>query len=323
MACTQTANATTSSDPTDTLSLRRAFLQEMRRRFRGLRGDIRTLVGYENDALNLTSNADAPEEIATLETDSGRVHQFYIWVRQALEDDILEIATTREQRQGEHWTARYIRDAYLKGWNQATGLLFQGGASVQNYDDDNILQLPVPESQLRRLYTRAYQDLEDIAADAAETLREELTAGLAAGENPRKIADRVTDTLESIQKTRAETLARTAIIDSHSTAALDRYEDAGVNVVSHGEWATAGDERVCRICRALEGKEFTTAEMRDTTFEMGGVDFAVRLRPPAHPNGRCTILPVIGGTPPETPLEDRLPDERAPEQQAANARVVA
>jgi len=311
MACTpQTANATASGDPTNTRSLRESFIQALARRVRTIRGFIRRGVGYENDALDLSSNADVPEEFDFL-GDSGRVTQFYRWVRNALREEILEAMPGREVERGEHWTARRIRDAYLQGWNQATGLLFQGGASVRNRDDENVLRLPIPEAQLRRLYTRAFEDLRDIAADAAETLREELSAGLANGENPRQIASRLNQELESITRDRLATYARTAIVNSHSEAMLDRYEDAGVGVVSHGEWTTAGDDRVCPICQALEGREFTIQEMRNTTFELPGVDFAIRLQPPAHPNGRCTVLPVIGGTPPESPLDERLPKRPA------------
>jgi len=321
MTCTTpTANATASGDPTSTRSLRDAFLTEIRRRFRRVRGLVRSTVGYENDALELVGNADAKDSFE-FESDTGRVEAFYVWLRQAIDEEILEPVTRSEAGRGEHWTSEFIKRAYLAGWNQGTGLLFQAGASVRNRDDDTILNLPIPHNQLRQLYTRTFENLQAITDDAADTIREELSTGLAAGENPRKIARRLTNQLESMQRTRAETLARTEIINSHSTAALDRYEDAGVDVVSHGEWATAGDDRVCAICQAMEGREYTIAEMRSTTFEMDGVSFTVRLRPPAHPSGRCTIYPAIGAEPPTTPLAERLPD--APVEQAANARVVA
>jgi len=317
-----TANASVSGDPTNTRPLRGAFIDELARRFERLRELVQRTVGTENDALDLAANAEA-EEAFEFDSDSGRVGQFYQWLRGALRDELLDPVPRSAQEAGEHWTAAFIRRAYVIGWNQATGLLFQRGASVENYDDEAILNLPIPQAQLRDLYTRTFEQLQGITDAAADTLREELTTGLNNGENPRKIARRLTEALESIERSRAQTLARTEIINSHSMAALDRYEDAGVGVVSHSEWATADDDRVCAICRALDGREFTTAEMRTTTFEMDGVSFPVRLRPPAHPNGRCVLLPVIGADPPATPLEDRLPDEPAPAQQAANARVVA
>lgn len=315
-ACGLSANATVSGDPTNTRQLRQAFMSELRRRLRRIRGLVRTTVGYENDALQLKQDADAgftvnaeAEDAFEFTTDSGRVRAFYRWLKQALREDVLEPAGDLEVQRGEHWTADFIERAYLAGWNQATGLLFQRGVSVVNDPDERILDAPIAESQLRQLYTRTFENLKDITESAANTLRRELTEGLAKGENPRKIARRLTNELESITRTRADVLARTEIINSHSTATLDRYQNAGVEVVSHGEWNTADDDRVCPICEALEGREFTIDEMRNATFELPGVSFTIRLRPPAHPNGRCVITPVIGAEPPETPLQERLPDE--------------
>jgi len=308
-----------SGDPTNTRSLRRAFMAELERRFRRLRGLVRTTVGYENNALQLReddsdplfANADAPEAFE-FTTDDGRVRQFYAWLKNALREGLLEVTPSAAVQRGDHWTATFLERAHTTGWNQATGLLFQRGVSVRNVPDSELLKRPIPASQLRQLYTRTYENLTEISDAAAATLRDELSRGLAAGENPRKIADRLTKKLRDIQHTRLRTLARTEIINSHSLATLDRYEEAGVDVVSHGEWTTASDLRVCRICRALEGKRFTIDEMRTATFTLPGVSFEIQLRPPAHPNGRCVVLPAVGATPPDTPLQERLPDEQAP-----------
>lgn len=324
MACGHclTANATVSQDPTNTRSIREAFLAELQRRMRRLRGLVRRTVGYEHDALELSANAEARDTFETT-TDPGRLRQFTTWLRNAIREELLEPRPPSAVENGEHWTAEYLRRAYVIGYNQATGRLFQQGVSVENPADEDILNLPTPRAQLRQLYLRTFEALQSIPTAAAQQVREELTVGLDQGENPETIASRLNDQLQSVTRARLATIARSEIINSHSTATLDRYEDAGVDVVGHGEWATADDNRVCRICRALEGREFTIAEMREATFSLPGVSFEIRLQPPAHPSGRCAILPVVGGTPPDTPLDERLPDERAPAEQAANARVVA
>lgn len=313
---THTANDRVFRGPTNTQDIEQAFIDELRRRMKRVRGLVRRTVGYENDALRLRQDADGPtinaeeQEAFAFISDSGRVQQFISWFKQAIQDEVLgQVGTGVTIAAGDHWTAEFVDRAYVGGWNQATGLLFQQGAQVENIDDADILNLPKPTEQLRKLHGQAYEQLEDITAHAATVMREELTKGLARGENPRKIARRLNQELESVTRDRLETYARTAIVDSHADATLDRYEDAGVDVVSHSEWSTAGDARVCPICRALDGREFTTKEMRDTTFEMEDVSFNVRLKPPAHPNCRCAILPVIGGTAPTTPLSERLPDE--------------
>jgi SPP1 gp7 family putative phage head morphogenesis protein len=307
MACVR-ANEQLSGDPTNTRSLRQAFIDALRRRTRRVRGQIRRGVGYQHDALRLTGNADTPEDFG-FERDPDRVDAFYRWVKRAIRDEVLEPVPDLAVRRGEHWTAAYARRAYVAGHEHATGLLFRAGASVRTRDEATILELPVAERTLRRLYTRAFEALKGVSDAAATTLREELSRGLAAGESPRKLADRLTESVRSIERSRLATIARTEIVHAHSEATLDRYDEAGVDAVSHSEWATAGDDRVCPVCAALEGREFTTAEMRDTTFELPGISYTIRLAPPAHPNCRCAILPVIGGTPPETPLSERLPNE--------------
>jgi hypothetical protein len=54
------------------------------------------------------------------------------------------------------------------------------------------------------------------------------------------------------------------------------WEAAGVKVKA--EWSTAGDDRVCEECEALEGKEFSLQEIEDMI--------------PYHPNCRCIALPL-------------------------------
>jgi hypothetical protein len=71
---------------------------------------------------------------------------------------------------------------------------------------------------------------------------------------------------------------------------------------------TAGDDRVCAFCQALNGASFTLSEMRNESFSAGGQTF--RLKPPAHPQGRCRILPEIDVDPTELePLDERLPTD--------------
>jgi SPP1 gp7 family putative phage head morphogenesis protein len=293
-----------SSEPTNTLAIRRDFLREIRRRFRRLRGLVRRTVGYENDALRLKQEASGvsfnaePKDTFSFATDQGRVEAFNRWFNQAVEDEILE--PVQRPASGEHWTGAYVRSGYEKGWKNAEGRLLQEGVAIGGLTEA-VFDLPVPKRQVQRLYTRAFDNLRGITDDMSSQISKELSRGLVEGKNPREIADRLTEEITKIQRTRAEVLARTEIINSHSEAALDRYQQAGVDTVSHGEWATAGDSRVCPICMALEGRTFKIPEMRGGTFNFDaeGDDVAdslagsYQLKPPAHPNGRCTILPVV------------------------------
>jgi SPP1 gp7 family putative phage head morphogenesis protein len=116
------------------------------------------------------------------------------------------------------------------------------------------------------------------------------------------MARRLTDEISTIQRTRAEVLARSEIINSFSEATLSRYEQAGIDGVTvSGEFATADDDRVCPICEALEGTEYGTEEMRTSTFDFTPSDSepdhlsgTYPVKPPVHPVCRCAILPLVG-----------------------------
>ena len=304
---------TTPSTPQDGALLEQpSGTEDIEERFLGAVADrserVRELVAAtvaENDALHLQERQETgtladPEENFPRVSPGELVERFTEWFQGVLEDALLEPLPMDEVEAGEHWTGEFLRSGYLRAWQQATGRLQQEGADVATDSIEAVIQLPVPQRQLRDLYRRAYSNLEDITSSMAQTVREELTEGLAAGENPREMARRLNDELEDITHRRLRTLARTEVINSHTTATLDRYERAGADTVQHGEWADADDDDVCPICSALDGREYSIDEMRSGTFEfepgpdqpdyLGGV---YPIRPPAHPNCRCTILPVI------------------------------
>ena len=306
-----------SGDPTDTGDIRERFLQDVRGRFRRLRGLVRAAVGYEHDVFELSGREEAaalapddngddrvrdddiPEDVFQFETDAGKISAFMTWLGRQVEMRVLEPVSLEDVRDGSHWTAQYVDEAYARGWQQARGRLQQSGVGVGGEVDP--FNLPVPRKKLQRLYTRTYRNLESVTADIAEPVREALTDGLAKGENPRKIADRLTSEIETLQKTRAEVLARTEIINAHATSTLDRYGRAGTESVTvSGEFATATDDRVCPVCESLAGREFGTDQMRTATFsfepsesEPDHLAGSYQVQPPVHPQCRCTVLPVI------------------------------
>lgn len=291
-----------SSSPTNTRDIQRQFLADIRRRFRELRGRIRNWVGYKQDVFQLKKSAELakPQDVYQFDRDEGKIEAFTRWVKQRIRNDVLEPVNIREVGEGEHWTAEYLRGAYRKGWKNGTGRLMQQGVSVDNRDIETVFNLPVSRRQLRKLYTRTFENLQNITDDMADVIREELTQGLEEGVNPREMARRITKEVRSIQKSRAETLARTETVNSYSEGTLDRFEDVGVGTVKHGEWAAAMDDRTCPICEYIDGEEYTVDEMRNGTFEFpadgDAPDYLAgtyRLRPPAHPNCRCSIYPVI------------------------------
>jgi SPP1 gp7 family putative phage head morphogenesis protein len=134
-----------------------------------------------------------------------------------------------------------------------------------------------------------------------EVVRDTLLEGLRDGINPRAMARNLTDEIESLQKTRAEMLARTETMNAYTESTLDRYREAGVDSVTQAEFIDADDSRVCPICSKLDGRITPMSAIDTATFQfepseedqdsLGG-EYPVK--PPVHVSCRCTLLPVIG-----------------------------
>lgn len=302
-------------DPSGTHSIQRAFVRDILRRFKRIRGLIRATVGYENDALflkqgakppTIQANAD-PEEAFDFARREGRIDAFVQVLKEWLREEVVEPVTPLEAANGEHWTAEYLDAAYVTGVQKAEGRLMQAGVSLTASDREEILGRPVSVRQLREIYSRTYENLKDITEDAAQVIRTELTEAVRDGENPRKVANRLTEEIQALTNTRAVTLARTEIINSHADAALNTYEEAGADVVSHTSRMTAKDARVCAFCRALDDVPFTLREFRSVAVQWGGQ--TMRVGVPSHPNGRCSPMPEVGLSGNDLPaLEERIPD---------------
>lgn len=117
-----------------------------------------------------------------------------------------------------------------------------------------------------------------------ERLRKTLAEGTRNGEGVDGLKSRVETVFESARGPRAEKIARTEVLRASNFGTQEAYKQSGV--VKRKEWLTAIDSRVCPICAPLDGKivdlnkNFSTSE--------GPVDY-----PPAHPQCRCTTIPVI------------------------------
>jgi len=288
-------------DATNTEPIRKRFLRAVRQHFRKVRGLIREIVGYDEDRLHLKQDATLTDadDIERFTTDEGKTRAFIKWLREQLDGGILETIERKRVKNGEHASATYVRASYKQGWENATQRLRNAGVSAEAVED--IFNLGVPRRQLKKLYTRTYENLQSVNEDTADAVRDVLTEGLAEGINPRDMATRLTDEVETIQKTRAEVIARSETINSYSESTVDRYERAGIDKVQHGEWTDSNDSRVCPICSQLDGREIPMSEIRTATFtfepsddEPDSLAGEYRLMPPAHPNGRCALLPIIG-----------------------------
>lgn len=87
---------------------------------------------------------------------------------------------------------------------------------------------------------------------------------------------------------RAYDIARTELCTAYNTGAFEgtkQAQAAGLLGETIKEWSTADDERVCKICGAMDGKQVAM----DEDFGAARGNWSTRLHPPAHPGCRCGV----------------------------------
>lgn len=266
-------------DPTRTSQLRADYERALIRRFRVLQRMIRAAVGYD-DALSVNEIARVPR--FTFERDPAKIDGFMDWVRGASDAGILEITpgTPNRSAASKSWQNIYLRSAYQKGLANAAATVRKAGATVEPTYVDGAFYRPVHADGVGIIYTRGYRSLKGVtdAMDAgiSRTLAQGLTEGVGSSELGRRIAADV----EDIGIARARLIARTEIVNAHSEATLNSFQEMGMDGVEVlAEFSTAGDGNVCPRCSALEGKVYAIAEARGLI--------------PVHPRCRCAFIPAV------------------------------
>jgi len=272
-------------DPTRTTLLRRKFVSEMNKRFRGLRRDIRHII---IDTAVLGSTSPKPLKLNVGEwqflSDSAKVTAFQAWFKSQVDAGILEV----EGVSATPWTNKYVYSAYRKGTVRAyidtrkgpgtkSADFLSGG---QSQFMSSAFAGPIAVSSLELLYTRTFSELKGVTAQMEQQMGRVLADGLVHGYSMEKVARNLSDAVDKMNRTRARLIARTEIIRAHAEGQLDGLEALGVSKVEKEvELSTAGDERVCATCEGLEGETYTIDEARGVI--------------PLHPLCRCSWIPVI------------------------------
>jgi SPP1 gp7 family putative phage head morphogenesis protein len=287
-------------DPTQTTTLRQRYAQRLRGAFGRLNADIREGV-QSRDVLRLNE----PPPVFRFDTDAEKAEEFDRWLQQQLQSGVLQVVSRGNNQ--------YIDSAYRRGLEHAESALPDGGAAV-----DAVFDAPVHRDTAQLLYSRNYSALEGITDEVGKQVSEVMTRGLIEGWSPTKMSSEITDRVDAIGKHRATVLARTEVINAYSEATLQRFEQMGVESVTvEAELKTAGDDRVCVICEALEGTVLPIDEVRDReiTVEYDGTSSTVTMKPPIHPQCRCTLIPVIKEETDRGRDRERREDRQREEQQ--------
>ncbi len=131
------------------------------------------------------------------------------------------------------------------------------------------------------------QLLGDVTTELASGIQRTITAGVLSGKSIPEVAreiGRVVEDGEAFRKAgktvfktaqqRATLIARTETLRGHNEGRKVFYRQVGVTKV---QWLTAHDERICPVCRPLDGKVFGIDEVDG---------------PPRHASCRCAVRAI-------------------------------
>jgi len=262
-----------SYDPTKTTTLRKSLRTVLTKRFRLLRSKLLFLILTE-DALEL----DRVDPVVNVRgwknlPPDERSRQLKAWIaREVDEGGMLDDVSAR------------VRQGYLKGIDKGFSRTRKLSLRPKNVSDALRREFLVSQfsgntDTLFNLQSLALSDLQGITQHMETQIIRELTEGLIKGNPKAMIARSIADRINKIGITRAKRLANDAVVRAHAEGALDAMERLGLEEVSvEVEWATAGDNRVCPMCSALENVVMPISKARGLF--------------PRHPNCRCSPIPT-------------------------------
>jgi SPP1 gp7 family putative phage head morphogenesis protein len=132
-----------------------------------------------------------------------------------------------------------------------------------------------PKGALARLLEQAAVSIRSLAKETYNELGTAIADSLAVGLSPERAAKLINDKIRNPK--RSLTIAITELNRAMSAAAIERYRQAEIEYM---EWSVSDP---CPICAQNAGQ----------VVQMGGTFNSGSTQPPAHPNCRCVLLPVI------------------------------
>ena len=300
-------NVNNKVDPTRTTTLRTAFSKDMKRRFVEICRGIATAV-YEKDCFGLNENIHTLQvtppdyQAFAFLSSAEKLEAFMKWLQQQVDKGLLSVSQFMQLGSfiNKSWTGLYVLDAYKRGILRARMEMKKAGYDVPSIEETGGIMIAIGMldhvENLGLLYTRTFNELKGVTNAMDQQISRILAQGLADGDSPLLLARKlvavingqgigdlgITDSLGRFIPTmrRADMIARTELIRSFHIANIQEMRNWGVEgVYAEVEFRTAGDNRVCSRCQALEGKVYTLDEAEGVI--------------PVHIGCRCMMLPQL------------------------------
>lgn len=111
-------------------------------------------------------------------------------------------------------------------------------------------------------------------AQLINSLKSELTNGIIQGKSIYEVANTIDGRLD-VGRSQTQRLVRTEYMHALNQGQIESYRAKGYTKL---KWIATMDDKTSKICRKRNGKEYDVDSLPDI---------------PAHPNCRCTMVPVI------------------------------
>jgi hypothetical protein len=291
-----------SEDPTRSQTKRSNWQRRFHSRWRTVRGDIRSLIEGDRHY--------RPRSDLDRDADSAQIADFREWLEEELEEEIVEPIAHRGIRNGRHYTAPFVQALYVHGIDRADTELRRAGWDFDGPDPEAPLQFDHHEEALAGLFVETYQDIEDAARGAEQEATRAYRDSVHEDGSISETVDAVNDRVDKTGRYRTDLVAAALGVVTVNRAALNRYEEAGVEEVgAHIEvdidveeidepddpddpddpdeydFRTAEDHRVCSTCRTYAaGGPYRIEDIRS-----GEAPMPVR---DTHINCRCFLAPA-------------------------------
>lgn len=156
-----------------------------------------------------------------------------------------------------------------------------GAAELEDVGIEIDLVFDLDNPEVQKVLTQLAKSVRDITTTTRDDIQALVGKHAAEGWTIDQLADEIAKLDGIHSRNRARTIARTETTTAYSKGSILAWQQAGE--VKEMEWSTAADEMVCPECSGLDGKRV----MLGGNFP-GGV-----AHPPAHPNCRCALIPIV------------------------------